>query len=134
MLAFMKKMEILKPVPSKYNKVKVGDKYDITPMDLQVLIPKATEVGRNQQINDQQLTNSQGIVTEDFKKMTQHKQKQVEDMNKSKGNVIKDGQERNKNKQQSSSKGQLQEAEENEVDTVKFAVDSNRGKHIDIRT
>ena len=55
-------------------------------------------------------------------------------MNKSKGNVIKDGQERNKNKQQSSSKGQLQEDEENEVDTVKFAVDSNRGKHIDIRT
>ena len=103
-------------------------------MDLQVLIPKATEVGRNQQINDQQLTNSQGIVTEDFKKMTQHKQKQVEDMNKSKGNVIKDGQERNKNKQQSSSKGQLQEDEENEVDTVKFAVDSNRGKHIEIRT
>ena len=41
---------------------------NITPMDLQVLIPKATEVGRNQQINDQQLTNSQGIVTEDFKK------------------------------------------------------------------
>lgn len=24
----MKKMEILKPVPSKYNKVKVGDKYE----------------------------------------------------------------------------------------------------------
>ena len=28
MLAFMKKMEILKPVPFKYNKVKVGDKYE----------------------------------------------------------------------------------------------------------
>ena len=27
-----------------------------------------------------------------------------------------------------------EEDEENEVDTVKFAVDSNRGKHIDIRT
>ena len=42
-------------------------------MDLQVLIPKATEVGRNQQINDQQLTNSHGIVTEDFKKMKEIK-------------------------------------------------------------
>ena len=63
----------------------------ITLLDLQVLIPKATEVGRNQQINDQQLTNNKGIVNEDFKKMTQHKQKQVEDINKSKSNVIKDG-------------------------------------------
>ena len=58
---------------------------NITPMDLQVLIPKSTEVGKNQQISDQQLTNNQGFVSEDFKKITEHKQKQVEDLNKSKG-------------------------------------------------
>ena len=53
---------------------------NITPMDLQVLIPKSTEVGKNQQISDQQLTNNQGFVSEDFKKITEHKQKQVEDL------------------------------------------------------
>lgn len=106
---------------------------NITPMDLQVLIPKSTEVGKNQQISDQQLTNNQGFVSEDFKKITEHKQKQVEDLNKSKGNIIKEGQERrNKNKNQNAS--QDSSREEQEADEIKFAVDNTRGKHIDIRT
>lgn len=61
MLAFMKKMEILKPVPSKYNKVKVGDKYEYYADGFTSINTEATEVGRNQQINDQQLTNSQKV-------------------------------------------------------------------------
>ena len=103
---------------------------DLGPLNLQVVIPKTTEVSQiqhrmNQQVNIQQDT---GAVT--MKEEADHKQQQVTAKdNPEDGKIEKD--EERKQHGQSSGQGKKEETEKEEE--APMAVDTFRGHHIDIK-
>ena len=107
---------------------------NIAPVDMQVVIPKATEVGKAQQTREFQDVLQQENGATQFQQNVEHKLRQVQNTEKSEGKRIKEEAEKKKKKQQQEerqSKGQSkQEAAQGEV---KFAVDVSRGQNIDIK-
>lgn len=60
----------------------------IRPIDLQVLIPRATEVGKAQQVADQQSINQQQQFAEQWQKISDSRQQKVQNTPKSEGGKV----------------------------------------------
>lgn len=103
---------------------------NITPVDMQVVIPKATEVGKAQQARDFQDVLQQENGAAQFQQTVEHKLRQVQNTEKSEGKRVKEEAEKKKKKQQEE---QQKRREQQAQGTVKFAVDVSRGRNIDIK-
>lgn len=108
---------------------------NIRPIDLQVLIPHATEVSKTQAITNQQGIQQQQQFAEQFQKISTDMQHQVQSTAKSVETKVR--REKDKNQEQHSSKQRdqavvLLEKEEDTVD--KDEQDPIRGHLIDIIT
>jgi hypothetical protein len=62
---------------------------NIRPMDMQVLIPRATEVAKSQQSNEQQNTLQQQQFADKLEKLADNRQKQVQSSPKNEGGKVK---------------------------------------------
>lgn len=110
---------------------------DLSPMNLQVMIPKATEVGQMQHT-----LNQQAAVQQDFEAVRQKtenelKQTQVRSREDVDGDKIKDDPDRQKRQgkyQMKKKRGQGNSEDAVDEDrTERMAVDTFRGQHIDIK-
>jgi hypothetical protein len=67
---------------------------NIRSVDLQVLIPRSTEVGKTQQINQHQNTLQQQHMAEEWQSISTQRQRQVLLASKTEGGVVKEGYDR----------------------------------------
>lgn len=104
---------------------------NITPMDMQVIIPKATEVGKGQQTRDHQNVFQQQHGAAQLQQQSDRKLQQVQTSEKSEGKKIKE--EENRKNQQESNQKNSQEKQTEEKEAAAMAVDQFRGQHIDIK-
>jgi len=106
---------------------------DVSPMNLQIMVPKSTEVGQLQHN-----MNQQSAVQQDFEAIRQKadaelKQTQVRNKDDVDGGKIKDDPDhRKKQGQYASGHRRSRNEEEKEEPQEKMAVDQFRGQHIDI--
>ena len=108
----------------------------IRPIDMQVLIPKATEVGKQQNNLNQQSTLQQQQFVEELKKTVQVRQQQVQGMDKSQGGKVeRDENQKHKKHPREFARNhdQPKEASEQE-DPEGVGQDPLRGHIIDIKT
>lgn len=104
---------------------------NITPIEMQIVVPKATEVGKVQHQQDHESVLQQDVTTEQMKQAAQQKMTQVQNSEKSEGQKIRrDG--KNKGGGQGQQPGKRQEKEQDEEESV-MAVDTYRGQRIDIK-
>ncbi|MCX7779298.1 MAG: hypothetical protein N2491_00120 [Negativicutes bacterium] len=71
---------------------------NIRPVDLQVLIPRITEVSKAQQASEQQPLLQQQQMAGDWRQISSRRQQQVQQTGQNEGGVIKDGYERQQKK------------------------------------
>lgn len=104
---------------------------NISPLDMQVIIPKSTEVAKSQQVRDHQsiVQHEHGAVQ--FQQQADVKLTQVQTTEKSQGEKIKNKQ--NKGHSQKESGQKRSQHEEKTDEEVPMAVDSIRGRHVDIK-
>ena len=106
---------------------------DVSPMNLQIMVPKSTEVGQLQHN-----MNQQSAVQQDFEAIRQKadaklKQTQVRNKDDVDGGKIKDDPDHSKKQgQYASGHRRSRKEEEKEEPQEKMAVDQFRGQHIDI--
>lgn len=101
-------------------------------MNLQVVIPKTTEVSQMQHKIDHEVNMQQDMGTLKLKEDAELKQKQVRTRDKMEDGKVKDDSQ-NKNQSQMSGKQEQDEKEDDETSDVPMAVDSIRGHNIDIK-
>lgn len=104
----------------------------ITPVDMQVIIPKSTEVGKNQQARDHQEVFQQQFGATEFRENANQKLRQVNKKDEAEGEKIKDDPEHG-NKQGYSQNRHSKRKEHEDTDEVVMAVDTLRGRTIDIK-
>lgn len=107
----------------------------IRPLDLQVLIPRVTEVGKNQHVNDHRETLQQQQFEGQWQKISTNRQQQVQSTTKSEDGKI--GREKHSKEQDSSKNGKNhQDAKHTDADMVNHASNEDpvRGNLIDIKT
>lgn len=96
---------------------------------MQVVIPKVTEVGKAQQVREQQHTFQQQYGAVQLQQQADRKLNQVQKSEKSEGKRIKEEENRkNRHGSQEKNKHENQEKEQS-----KMAVDTYRGRNIDIK-
>lgn len=103
----------------------------IHPIEMQVLLPKATEVSRIQQNRDELPQNNQHLLSNEEQKKAEIKQEQVqttEQLNNLK--VNRDGHNKDQKKQKGKAK---QTEEESEKPKDAEAVDPVRGHNLDLK-
>lgn len=114
----------------------------IRPIDLQVLIPHATDVGKTQQIANQQPGINQQIFSEQFKQVAEQKQQQVQKTTSSEDGKITREQEKKQNQSRSSQQRSSQQSHDGQTsddqqdDSVRNRpndTDPLRGHSIDIK-
>ena len=107
----------------------------INSIDLQVLIPRATEVGKSQQVINQQDTLQQQQFAGQWKEIATNRQHQVQETPKNEGGKV--GREKEA-KEHKNSQDQKQREKNNNLDADKINRASNedpvRGHVIDIKT
>lgn len=104
---------------------------NISPLDMQVIIPKSTEVAKSQQVRDHQSVVQQEHGAVAFQQQADVKLTQVQNTEKSQGEKIKNKQNKEHSKREASQDGNRHEEETDEE--VPMAVDSIRGRHVDIK-
>lgn len=111
---------------------------NIRSIDLQVLIPRTTEVSKAQAITDRQGTQQQQQFAEQFQKITTDLQHQVQSTPKSFGGKVQREKNKSQHKQQNDGKkdDNVSPAEEEnpENTAVNDQADPIRGHIIDIKT
>lgn len=111
---------------------------NIRPMDMQVLIPRATDVAKSQQINDQQSMLQQQQFAAEWQKIADDRQTQVQNSSKTEGEKVKPKEERESHKHQEQAKDENQDRQA-APETLECAVnhastdDPLRGHRIDIK-
>ena len=101
-------------------------------MDMQVVIPKATEVGKGQQQREQQSVFQQDFGAEKYQQNAHQRLKQVQKTEESEGKKIHDNESKEeKRRGQQSFDQKKKKLEKNEE--VVMAVDTFRGHNIDIK-
>ncbi|CUH96116.1 hypothetical protein P22_2204 [Propionispora sp. 2/2-37] len=106
---------------------------NIRSIDLQVLIPRATEVAKTQNTFDQQNTVNQQQSAEQWQKISADRQHQVQNTPKNEGGKIKERGESPSQHQQQHAQSHSAHAEQEEDEGIK-SEDPVRGHTIDIRT
>ena len=109
----------------------------IRPVDLQVLIPRVTEVGKTQHITDHQDTLQQQQFAGKWQKISEKREQQVQGTTKSEDGKV--GWDKNSKEQSNSKNGQKHQDGKHsnaEADMVNHASseDPVRGNLIDIKT
>lgn len=108
----------------------------INPIELQVLIPKSTEVGKAQQVVNRQDTLQQQHVAEQWKDISTNRQQQVQSTSKNEGGKV--GREKQaKEQNHSQNEQQHRDKKHNNSDvTINRASNDDpvRGHLIDIKT
>jgi len=109
----------------------------IRPVDLQVLIPRVTEVGKTQHVTDHQDTLQQQQFAGQWQQISANRQKQVQSTTKDEDGKV--GREKNYKEQSNSNNGQQHQDVKQcntDADMVNHASseDPVRGKLIDIKT
>jgi len=105
---------------------------NISPLDMQVIIPKSTEVAKSQQIRDHQSVFQQEHGAVEFQHQADVKLTQVQTTEKSQGEKIKDKQNKEHGKREANQNGSHHE-ENTDEEEVPMAVDTIRGRHVDIK-
>lgn len=106
----------------------------IRPIDLQVLIPKASEINRVNHVQEIQSQIQQQQFASQFAQAVQNRQKQVQGTKQTEGQRVrlnKDSRGRGGNEEQSDTDSQQQGNTEEEAVTY---INPNLGNHIDIKT
>lgn len=107
---------------------------DLSPMNLQVMVPKSTEVGQIQHMLNQQANIEQTVLNAKDQKDMQDKLKQVRTREEAQEGKIKDNLERGGNgKGYHSFNRRHSEENDDEETKEKMAVDIARGQRIDIK-
>lgn len=110
----------------------------IRPVDLQVLIPRATEVGRVQQMVDQQNTLQQQQFAEQWQQISVSRQKKVQGTPKTVDGKIRREKEKEGTKDHSGygkqSNSHSSDHDKQQGESSQNSVDPNRGRLIDIIT
>ncbi|WP_093791708.1 hypothetical protein [Sporomusa acidovorans] len=113
----------------------------IRSIDMQVLIPKATEVGKQQNNLTQQSITQQQQFAEQMQKMAEVRQHQVQEIVKSKDGRIerdttKDRNSRNQhhNNGENASKTAKESLETESIENLTVSQDPIRGRIVDIKT
>jgi hypothetical protein len=110
----------------------------INSIDLQVLIPKSTEVGKAQNIADRQDTLQQQHIAEQWKGISTKRQQQVQGTAKNEGGKIRREQESKEQNQPKQEQNHGNNTPNNATDLAKVNHASNedpvRGHLIDIKT
>jgi hypothetical protein len=104
---------------------------NISPLDMQVIIPKSTEVAKSQQVKDHQSVVQQEHGAVEFQQQADVKLTQVQTTEKSQGEKIKNKQNKEQSKREASQHGSHQE--EHTDEEIPMAVDTIRGRHVDIK-
>lgn len=110
---------------------------NIRPMDMQVLIPRATDVAKSQHIHDQQNMLQQQQAAAEWKRIADDRQQQVQSTSKSEGQKIKpkDEQDAHKNHRDTDNEQQDGQAASTAEHAQNHAApeDPLRGHRIDIK-
>jgi hypothetical protein len=114
----------------------------IRPVDLQVIIPRATEVSKTQQSSNQQIISQQQQFAEQWQQIAASRQQKVQNTSKTEGGKVRrDREKKNQNKdlkQESQSNEGLIEQNSNDPKSCTRmsvqAADPTRGHLIDIKT
>lgn len=109
----------------------------IRPVDLQVLIPRVTEVGKTQHVNDHQDTLQQQQFAGKWQHISANRQQQVQGTNKDEDGKV--GREKHSKEQSNSKNGQKHQEDKQsntDADMANHASseDPVRGNLIDIKT
>lgn len=99
---------------------------------MQVVIPKVTEVGKNQQTRDHQNVVQQEHGAAQFQQVADHRLRHVQTMEKTEGKKVKNNDE-HKEKQGSGKHENHAKSEKMQQEEVVMAVDTLRGGNIDIK-
>lgn len=106
----------------------------INSIDLQVLIPRATEVGKSQQVLNQQDTLQQQQFAGQWKEIADNRQHQVQGTPKSEGGKV--GREKESREHKNSNEQKQRDKKSADADKVNHASNEDpiRGHVIDIKT
>lgn len=110
---------------------------NIRPVDLQVLIPRSTEVSKAQQVTDHQVTVQQQQFSEELQQTMAHRQHQIQGTHKGEGGTVqRDKDERNRRQHNHHRKLKAKTLEQDSECTENNAIldDPVRGHLIDIKT
>lgn len=107
---------------------------NVSPMDMQVIIPKATEVGKGQQQRDHQNVLQQEFGAAQFQRESDRKPRQVQHTEKQQPEkkIKEDGQRRGGGGAQSGEQRDGSEPDGHKEE-IRMAVDVVRGRNIDIK-
>jgi hypothetical protein len=107
----------------------------IRPIDLQVLIPKASEVNRVSHMQEIQSQNQQQQFMTQFKQAIQNRQKRVLETKESEGQRIQSDQNsRGRGRRQDAHKDRQASNHENTKEEGTDCLNAALGSHIDIKT
>ena len=104
----------------------------IRAIDLQVLIPRSTEVSKVQQVSDHQAALQQQQHAEQWQHIAANRQQQVQRTPQNAGGKIDPDAERHKNAQQEA--GNKKHQPNDRAEPEELASDPTRGRKIDIKT
>ena len=107
---------------------------NITPMNLQIVIPKTTDAAQIQHNRDRQEAVQQDIGMLQTKQEANLKQIQVQSRDKAEDGKIKEDEEHQKRQGQNSKKqAKSSSASEEDKENISLAIDTFRGHKIDIK-
>lgn len=113
---------------------------NIYPMDMQVLIPRATDVGKTQQLANQQVVTEQQLFGEQMKERIEQREHQVQHLPKAEGGKITLNQDKEKQQQRKGSQNSMKQETVNDEEACEVILnrpstnDPVRGHSIDIST
>jgi hypothetical protein len=107
---------------------------NIRPLDLQVLIPRATEASRIQQNNDHQNSLQQQQFAEQLKQLTNKREHQVQNTPKNAGPKIQEQERQKQQQQQKEEKRGNPDGQDAASDAFQAVYDPSLGYRIDIKT
>ncbi len=103
----------------------------VRPIDLQVLIPRTTEISRMQQVSDQQAALQQQQSAAEWERLAANRQQQVQKPQQNAGGRVEpDAQESGRDHAGEQRRGRRRPAEDGEIE----GADPIRGHTIDIKT
>ncbi len=107
---------------------------NIRSVDMQVLIPKATEVGKSQALLEHQSTLQQQYGAEKLQKTADHQLNQVQDTKKSEGGKVKREEARDKQRGSRQDRREQESREANGGEERQPDRNCQCGRFIDIKT
>ncbi|HEX3033448.1 MAG TPA: hypothetical protein VHS59_14650 [Bacillota bacterium] len=103
----------------------------LRPIDLQVMLPRVSEISRTQQIQNQHDQNQAGQFASELNKQTKQAEHQVQNTNETEGRTINREKEKGSPDQEKQKKKGAQPEEQESESSL--PADPNRGTRLDIK-